>query len=213
MLETLKLFKLAHWPEPEPPIPDTVRHLELMACPGLFSTDSFKHLGHLEVLRLGLCPDLIYVSARRFAHLRELSLVDTAVRKLDDLDCAPALEQAYLAGLHELQRIGSTGRMQRALRKLSICRCPALRDISGLASFVGLGRLVLDELVRLHDLRPLAGLHELTEITIASCPSLTSIAPLLQIPGLRAISIQRCPSIIDADLLPRRDDIQIEVSL
>lgn len=213
MLETLKLFKLVHWPEPPPAIPATVRHLELMACPGLFSLDELQHLSQLAVLRLGLCPDLMYISVRWFAHLRDLSLVDVAVSKLDDLDCAPALREAYFAGLTELRRIGSTGRTQRSLRKLSVCRCPELADISGVASFAGLERLLLDQLHALTDLTPLSGLRYLTEVVIDDCPLLTSVAPLAALPALRRVTISRCPAVSDLHLITSRDSIRFQASM
>lgn len=212
MLQTLKLFKLTHWPDPPPFIPATVRHLELMACPGLFSLDHFKHLKRLEVLRLGLCPDLIYVSVRRFVHLQELSLVDIAVRKLDDLACAPQLREAYLAGLADLVRIGAAGGPQEALRKLRICRCPQLEDISGVAGFVGLDRLILEQLPALSDVGALAELRSVSEIVIDDCPALASIAPILQIPSLRKLTVTRCPNVADSDLLMHRADLVAEVS-
>jgi hypothetical protein len=212
MLQTFKLFKLARWPEPPPVIPDSVRHLELMACPGLTSLDGLEHLAQLEVLRLGMCPDLTRISVRWFPSLQDLSLVDLAVTALDDLDCAPRLRQVYLSGLGQLERIGTTGRTQQALRKLRVCRCLVLRDISGLASFVGLERLVLDQLPRIDDLRPITGLRHISDLRIDGCESITSIAPLMQMPSLRKVKIHRCPRIQDLGLLGCRDDIHVEVS-
>lgn len=212
MLQTFKLFKLARWPEPSPVIPESVRHLELMACPGLSSLDDFEHLAELEVLRLGMCPDLSRVSVRWFPSLRDLSLVDVAVVALDDLDCAPKLRQAYLSGLGALERIGTTGRTQEVLRKLRICRCLQLRDISGLASFAGLERLALDHLPLVQDLHPITNLRHITDLRIDGCASITSVAPLLQMPSLRKVKVHRCPRIQDLGLLGCRDDIHVEVS-
>lgn len=211
MLDTFKLFKLERWPDPPPAIPYTVRHLELMACPGLRSLSDFGHLTRLQILRLAVCADLAHVELRPFARLEELSLVDVAVRTLDDLNRVPRLRSAYLSDLPELIEIVADGQQQRALRRFSACRCPALRNIDGLNSLIGLERVTLVELPRLTSVRALMGLRALRELSISDCPAITRIAPLVRLPALRKIKLTRCPAITDLELWGARRDVTVEV--
>lgn len=211
MLDTFKLFKLERWPSPPPAIPYTVRHLELMSCPGLRSLADFGHLGRLQILRLAVCADLAHVQLRPFQRLEELSLVDVGVRTLDDMNRAPRLRSAYLSDLPDLVEIVADGERQHTLRKLSVCRCPLLHNIDGLRSLIGLERVTLVELPRLASVRALMGLAAVRELAISDCPAITRIAPLVRLPALKKIRITRCPAIADLDLWGARRDVTVEV--
>lgn len=211
MLNTFKLFKLDCWPDPAPRIPYTVRHLELLACPGLRTLDDFGHLTRLQILRLGVCVDLTDVTLRQFSRLEELSLVDIAVATLDDLNRVSRLRTAYLSDLSNLVEIVADGRRQRALRRLSVCRCPVLRNIDGLHSLEGLERVTLTELPSLASVRALIGLRELRTLSITGCPRLTRIAPLVRLPALEKVKLIRCPAIADLALWGARPDVEVEV--
>ena len=212
MLDTFKLFKLERWPDPPPAIPDTVRHLELMACPGLRSLRDISHLTRLRVLRLGVCADLAHVSLRPFAHLEELSLVDVGVRALDDLNRAPRLHTAYFRDLPALATITADGEEQQVLRQLSLGECPALHTIDGLAHLTGLERVAFEDLPRLTSVRALMGLRKLRELAIIGCPGIVGIAPLVRLPALARVTISRCPGIRDLELWGARADVEVTVT-
>lgn len=212
MLKTFKLFKLERWPNPPPRIAGSVRHLELVACPGLTSTACFEHLAELEVLHLGLCPDLVHVSLGCFAKLVELSLVDISLAALDELQLAPNLRTVYLSGLNRLARISGPSVEQQSLQALNICRCIGLHDIAGIANLTGLRQLVFDRLPELEDLSALEGLRRLSELVLDDCPKVTRIASLVRLPALRSVTISRCPAIADLDLWAARSDVALHVS-